>query len=87
MDARAGLVGRDAERASLDEAVRLPAAGSPSAVLVSGESGIGKTRLVTEVMTGFWGGGRVFWGRCLRFGAAESPCHTIGPLPHAVTVP
>ena len=81
MDARAVLVGRDAERASLDEAVRLSAAGSPAAVLVSGESGIGKTRLVTEVTTGFeQQGGRAFWGRCLRFGAAESPYHPIGQI-------
>ena len=81
MDARAGLVGRDAERASLDEAVRRSVAGNPSAVLVSGESGIGKTRLVTEVTTGFeQQGGRAFWGRCLRFGAAESPYHPIGQI-------
>ncbi|HKX67628.1 MAG TPA: AAA family ATPase [Intrasporangium sp.] len=81
MDARAALVGRDAERAALDEAVRRSAAGSPSAVLVSGESGIGKTRLVTEVTAGFEReGGRAFWGRCLRFGAAESPYHPIGQI-------
>lgn len=81
MDAGAGLVGRDAERATLEEAVRASTAGNPSAVLVSGESGIGKTRLVTEVTTGFeQEGGRAFWGRCLRFGAAESPYHPIGQI-------
>lgn len=81
MGARAGLVGRDTERATMDEAVRGAVAGSPSAVLVSGESGIGKTRLVTEVTTGFEQlGGRAFWGRCLRFGATESPYHPIGQI-------
>jgi predicted ATPase len=42
------VVGRAAERASLDAAFRSASAGAPVRVLVAGEAGIGKTRLVAE---------------------------------------
>src|SRR5688500_11641818 len=42
------LVGRDAELARLLEAVTTARSGQPTLVLVEGEAGIGKTRLVTE---------------------------------------
>ena len=44
--AGSGLVGRDAELRTLDKALR----GTPSVVVVEGEVGIGKTRLVTEAL-------------------------------------
>jgi DNA-binding CsgD family transcriptional regulator len=44
------LVGRDAEMARLRAAIERAAAGEPAAVLVAGEAGIGKTRLVTELL-------------------------------------
>ena len=42
------LIGRAAERASLDAAFRSACGDGPAMVLVAGEAGIGKTRLVTE---------------------------------------
>jgi len=42
------LVGRGAEVARLRAAIERAAAGQPATVLVAGEAGIGKTRLVTE---------------------------------------
>jgi ATP/maltotriose-dependent transcriptional regulator MalT len=42
------LVGRDAEATRLRAAIERAAAGQPATVLVAGEAGIGKTRLVTE---------------------------------------
>jgi predicted ATPase/DNA-binding CsgD family transcriptional regulator len=44
-----GLIGRDAERARLEEALVRARLGDGSIVLVSGEAGVGKTRLVGEV--------------------------------------
>src|SRR6266487_6333497 len=44
------LVGRDAEVARLQAAIERAAAGQPATVLVAGEAGIGKTRLVTEAL-------------------------------------
>ncbi|GII55665.1 helix-turn-helix transcriptional regulator [Planotetraspora thailandica] len=43
------LVGRAAEVASLRAALERAVAGKPSAVIVAGEAGVGKTRLVTEL--------------------------------------
>jgi DNA-binding CsgD family transcriptional regulator/tetratricopeptide (TPR) repeat protein len=43
------LVGRDAEAAQLRAALEQAAAGRPAIVVVAGEAGVGKTRLVTEV--------------------------------------
>jgi predicted ATPase len=44
------LVGRDGEVARLRAAIERAAAGQPGCVLVAGEAGIGKTRLVTEAL-------------------------------------
>ena len=41
------LVGRDAEVARLRAAIERAVAGQPATVLVAGEAGIGKTRLVS----------------------------------------
>jgi hypothetical protein len=43
------LVGRDAEAAGLTAAVKRALAGSPATVVVAGEAGVGKTRLVAEL--------------------------------------
>jgi DNA-binding CsgD family transcriptional regulator len=42
------FVGRVTERAALTEALERAAAGRPGIVLISGEAGVGKTRLLTE---------------------------------------
>jgi DNA-binding CsgD family transcriptional regulator/tetratricopeptide (TPR) repeat protein len=44
------LVGRDAEVAQLRAALQRAAAGQPATVVVAGEAGVGKTRLVAEVV-------------------------------------
>jgi DNA-binding CsgD family transcriptional regulator len=44
------LVGRDAEAAQLWAAFERAQAGSPATVVVAGEAGVGKTRLVTELL-------------------------------------
>ena len=42
------FVGRVAERAALTESLERASAGQPGVVLISGEAGVGKTRLLTE---------------------------------------
>ena len=45
-----GLVGREGILQQLTDALGRAAAGEPTVVVVSGETGVGKTRLVTEFM-------------------------------------
>src|SRR5579862_9706493 len=64
------LVGRAAEMAAL-EAVRQ---GEPAAVLIGGEAGMGKTRLIAEFTAAARGAGvRVLTGACLELGADGLP--------------
>jgi DNA-binding CsgD family transcriptional regulator len=68
------FAGRVLERRRLADALSGSAQGQPSAVLVHGEAGVGKTRLVREVTEAYRaGGGEVLWGTCVRFGAASVP--------------
>ncbi len=72
------LVGRDAEFAILVEALRAAGAGTPQTVIVSGEAGIGKTRLVEEAVA--WAtdaGFLVATGQCSPVSATRLP---YGPL-------
>jgi hypothetical protein len=58
------ICGREAEIKALGEALDRVAAGGPAIVLVEGEAGIGKTRLLAEVLEGAAGRGmRVAAGR------------------------
>jgi DNA-binding CsgD family transcriptional regulator len=71
------FVGRDREMAALDRAL----AAAPAVILVEGEAGIGKSRLITEYLAA--GAGerlRVLAAVCLPF---RQP-HTLGPLVDAV---
>src|SRR3954468_23312158 len=52
MDLRSALVGREAEREALSQATELARRGSGSLLLLSGEAGVGKTRLAEEVAAG-----------------------------------
>jgi class 3 adenylate cyclase/tetratricopeptide (TPR) repeat protein len=52
-----GFVGREAERARLDEALRATAAGHGQALAVVGEAGVGKSRLLWEFQTRARAGG------------------------------
>src|SRR6059058_3430992 len=49
MDVRSALVGRRAERERLTQALERASRGSGSLLLLSGEAGVGKTRLAEEV--------------------------------------
>jgi DNA-binding SARP family transcriptional activator/predicted ATPase len=65
---RTPLVGREQELAFLAEAWRAALAGQCSLMLVSGEAGVGKTRLVQEFAEQQqWQGVRVLQGRCYEF--------------------
>jgi predicted ATPase len=65
-------VGRTGLVAVIDDALLALPAGSGRAVLLRGDPGAGKTRLLSEVADhagerGF----QVFWGRCFQVGEAE----------------
>ena len=69
-----GLVGRVEELDRLDEALRLALQGRPSVVLVGGDAGVGKTRLVEEFCGRARGqGAQVTAGRCLELGDGGLP--------------
>ena len=62
-DFKRGLVGRSAELDQLRLAVRQVADGTGQAILITGEAGIGKTRVVTEGLDAARRlGVQVFWG-------------------------
>jgi DNA-binding NarL/FixJ family response regulator len=68
------FVGRDAELAQLEAALARAAAGEPAVVLVGGESGVGKTRLVAELIArAVAQETRVLTGDCVTLGDAELP--------------
>src|SRR5688572_13678484 len=68
------LVAREAELGQLLEVVEVAAEGRPQLVVISGEAGIGKTRLVSEVLARVRAGGsRVLSGGCLDIGDASVP--------------
>jgi ATP/maltotriose-dependent transcriptional regulator MalT len=74
------MVGRVAELAELELALRQAASGRPALVLVSGESGIGKTRLLAEFQRRIEddsGGPLVLRGEAVETGDGELP---YGPL-------
>ena len=74
----ATLSGRADERDRLLDAVRAGLGGTPRAVLVHGEAGIGKTSLVRSVCEEVVGeGAQVLWGQSLRFGAVEAMYHPL----------
>jgi DNA-binding SARP family transcriptional activator len=59
------IVGRDEEVAQLEERWKAVRAGHPSVVLISGESGIGKTRVLAEIARiAYDDGANVLFGRC-----------------------
>ena len=63
--AAVGFFGRDAERQRLADRYAAAAAGSGGLVVVAGDPGIGKTRLIEEVAgQATKHGARVLWGQC-----------------------
>jgi len=68
------LVGRGAELARLTAAVERARAGSPAAVLLSGDAGVGKTRLLTELCRQARArDATVLVGHCVDLGAVGLP--------------
>ncbi len=68
------FVGRGAELAELGEARRRTAGGPPAAVVVGGEAGVGKTRLVDEFARRSRADGvRVLVGSCIELGEEGVP--------------
>ncbi len=71
-------MGRSEELAAFDEALSQAARGEPIVVLVAGESGVGKSRLVAEFgERARSSGARVLRGDCVEMGEGELP---YGPL-------
>src|SRR5690606_22509819 len=71
--ARVGLVGREAALGWLVDAARRAAAGEGRAVVITGEPGIGKTRLAEELVAATRVDGMVVvWARCLE-SASSAP--------------
>ena len=79
---RGRFVGRADELARLDAALAAAADRSPGAVLIGGEAGVGKSRLVTEFSTRARGGGAlVLTGSCFDLSAGGLP---YGPIVEAL---
>ncbi len=68
------LVGRAGQLSALDAALAEAGQGHPSAVMIGGEAGVGKTRLVREFgARAQRAGARVLTGGCLELGADSLP--------------
>src|SRR5437762_5315331 len=68
------LVGRSGQLSALEAALAGAVLGHPSAVLIGGEAGVGKTRLVRDFADRSRGtGARVLTGGCLELGAESLP--------------
>jgi ATP/maltotriose-dependent transcriptional regulator MalT len=68
------FVGRAGQLAELEAALRDAAAGRPSLALIAGESGVGKSRLVQELVArGREDGAFVLSGDCVELGEGELP--------------
>jgi DNA-binding CsgD family transcriptional regulator len=82
------FVGRGADLAALSTALARSAAGVPAVVLVAGESGVGKSRLLAEFAAGARDGGvLVLEGECIELGDGELPyAPVVGALRHLVRV-
>src|ERR1700745_1526927 len=68
------LIGRETQLAALDAAFEASRRGVPAAMLIAGEAGVGKTRLLREFSaTARARGARVMTGACLELGAGGLP--------------
>ena len=68
------LIGRTGELAELEAAFAAAAEGHPSIAFVAGESGVGKSRLVSELSArAKAGGARTLCGECVELGEGELP--------------
>lgn len=67
------MIGRDAELRALAESYALATQSKPQAVVVAGEAGLGKTRLVREFLDSVAGQARVLPGQCVDLGPLATP--------------
>ena len=67
------MIGRDADLRELDALFAQVAEGEPRAVVVAGEAGIGKTRLLTEFTAGASASARILRGQCVDLGEVATP--------------
>lgn len=68
------FVGRDGDLAALADALAVARGREPQAVIVGGEAGVGKTRLVEEAAAAARGAGaRVLTGACVELGGEAMP--------------
>ena len=74
LGSEAPLIGRAEELTRLTAAVERARTGRPAAVLLSGDAGVGKTRLLTELCQRARAAGvTVLTGHCVDFGAVGLP--------------
>jgi predicted ATPase len=82
MGFRAGFVDRIEELALMEEALASAAARSPRGVVLAGEAGVGKSRLVTEFSTrAERSGARILAGSCFKLSGGGLP---YGPIIEAL---
>ncbi len=67
------MIGRDADLARLNERLAEVRAGSPFTVIIGGEAGIGKTRLIREFRRGLPADVRLLAGQCVDLGSVAAP--------------
>ncbi|WP_162182018.1 helix-turn-helix transcriptional regulator [Arthrobacter sp. PAMC 25486] len=67
------MIGRDAELAALMESFADAADNKPQAVIIGGEAGLGKTRLLEEFLAGISHRARVIKGQCVDLGTLAPP--------------
>ena len=86
--ARTDLVGRDGERADLLAALATARSGQAGGVLVAGDAGVGKSRLLEEVAeTARAAGDLVLVGQCLDVGEAALPYLPFTKVAARLTIP
>lgn len=73
----APMVGRESDLARVHALFEVASGGTPTALLIEGEAGIGKSRLLREFAGGVANRADIHVGWCLDLGAARSP---YGPL-------
>lgn len=67
------MIGRDADLARLNERLDEVRAGAPFTVIIGGEAGIGKTRLIREFEAGLPSDVRLLAGQCVDLGDVAAP--------------
>lgn len=67
------MIGRDAEMQALLSSFADAADSKPQAVIVGGEAGLGKTRLLDEFLAGISGKARIITGQCVDLGTLAPP--------------